>query len=152
VPLESLAAPAGARFGTIQRKSDQAERCLIASVPSVMRYDIRGKGYTRFRAVAGIDESSTIYHVAAKVRFFAFVEEPDLNQLVRVEGAPPVPRPTVKPNRTMLVDRLYRHALSRDPAPAERKVADEFLQEPGADGIEDLLWAILVSPEFQLIR
>jgi len=149
--LDSLPVPAGAGFGSIQFKGDQQERSLISPVPAVLRYDIRGKGYTRFRAVVGADERSQIYHIAAKVRFFVFTEAPDRSRLVRVEGKPPVP-PPVQMSRTMLVDRLYRHALSRDPAAAERSVANEFLKEPGAEGIEDLLWAVLVSPEFQLIR
>ena len=52
-----------------------------------------------------------------------------------------------------LVDWLYRHALSRAPSSAETTIALEILNEtPGAKGIEDLLWAVFMLPEFQLIR
>ena len=52
-----------------------------------------------------------------------------------------------------LIDRLYRHALSRDPSPREREVARELLDTPPTpEGLEDLLWALFMLPEFQLIR
>jgi hypothetical protein len=48
---------------------------------------------------------------------------------------------------------LYLSALSREPAPAELKVAAGIV---GADlseqGIADLLWAVCMLPEFQTIR
>ncbi len=48
---------------------------------------------------------------------------------------------------------LYLSALSREPAPAELKVAADMV---GADlseqGIADLLWAVCMLPEFQTIR
>ncbi len=49
---------------------------------------------------------------------------------------------------------LYLQALSRPPTPAEREIAQEIL---GADkltarGVEDLLWAVVMLPEFQWVR
>jgi hypothetical protein len=41
--------------------------------------------------------------------------------------------------------------LSREPEAAERRKANELLKE-GAEGLEDLLWILFLSPEFQLIR
>jgi hypothetical protein len=52
-----------------------------------------------------------------------------------------------------LITWLYDFALSRQPTPAERGVAAEILTEAeGTQGIEDLLWAVFMLPEFQLIR
>jgi len=49
-----------------------------------------------------------------------------------------------------LIDRVYRHALSRTPSAAERRAARAFgVTKP--DGLEDLLWAVAMSPEFQYI-
>jgi hypothetical protein len=52
-----------------------------------------------------------------------------------------------------LVNDLYLAMLSRTPTPHERSLALEALAAtPGEQGVEDLLWAILVQPEFQLVR
>jgi hypothetical protein len=49
--------------------------------------------------------------------------------------------------------RLYVSALGRNPTPQELSVAKDVLgASPGVDGIEDLLWAVCMLPEFQLIR
>ncbi|MHB8898296.1 MAG: PSD1 and planctomycete cytochrome C domain-containing protein, partial [Thermoguttaceae bacterium] len=50
-------------------------------------------------------------------------------------------------------DWIYRHALGREPSPAEVAVARPLLGEPvTAEGLADLLWVVLMLPEFQLIR
>jgi mono/diheme cytochrome c family protein len=51
-----------------------------------------------------------------------------------------------------LVTRLYAKALGRKPTGAELKLADELLGKPAQpEAVEDLLWAMAVLPEFQLI-
>ena len=57
------------------------------------------------------------------------------------------------PSDTMLSDWLYRYALSRVPTANEKKV----LQSIAGDGsnpihVEDLLWLVIMQPEFQVIR
>ena len=48
---------------------------------------------------------------------------------------------------------LYVSALSREPAPAELKVAADIVgAEISEQGIADLLWAVCMLPEFQTIR
>jgi hypothetical protein len=48
---------------------------------------------------------------------------------------------------------LYRHALSRDPLPAELATAKEILGiKPSQQSLEDLLWAVCMLPEFQMVR
>lgn len=52
-----------------------------------------------------------------------------------------------------LITPLYRHALSRAPTAAELATARELLGEkPTQQGLEDLLWAVCMLPEFQLVR
>jgi hypothetical protein len=49
-----------------------------------------------------------------------------------------------------LVALLYLRALSRQPTTEEAAAAKELLGSP--EGLEDLLWAVCMLPEFQLIR
>lgn len=62
-----------------------------------------------------------------------------------------------------LIEELYLTCLSRRPTRQEQKVAQELLGEipkskvpngqvPSRQGVEDLLWVMLMLPEFQLIR
>jgi hypothetical protein len=51
-----------------------------------------------------------------------------------------------------LVNLLYHRAFGRLPTPAERDLAMTLVsQPPRKEGIEDLLWAMTMQPEFQLI-
>jgi mono/diheme cytochrome c family protein len=55
------------------------------------------------------------------------------------------------PNRE-LVMRLYAKALGRKPTATELKLADELLGKTAQpEAVEDLLWAMAMLPEFQLI-
>ncbi len=52
-----------------------------------------------------------------------------------------------------LLERLYNSSLCRPPSKEERDAAMEVLgTKPTPQAVEDLLWAILDLPEFQLIR
>jgi len=51
-----------------------------------------------------------------------------------------------------LVDQLYAQALGRAPTGTERQLCAEMLgPSPSAENIEDLLWSLVMLPEFQLI-
>ena len=53
-----------------------------------------------------------------------------------------------------VIDGLYRRSLARPPTDAERAVALELVRaapNPTA-GVEDLIWALTMLPEFQLLR
>ncbi len=53
----------------------------------------------------------------------------------------------------ILIDRLYQRALSRPPTGEEIAAAREVIGDPiQKSGIEDLLWAVAMLPEFQLIQ
>jgi hypothetical protein len=55
------------------------------------------------------------------------------------------------------VDRVYWYALGRAPSAEERGIALDALTDPArpgrvsAEGLADLLWAVLMKSEFQLI-
>ncbi len=52
-----------------------------------------------------------------------------------------------------LVRHVFRSTLCREPAPAELAAAVEVLgAKPTAQSVEDLLWAVLMLPEFMLVR
>jgi hypothetical protein len=51
------------------------------------------------------------------------------------------------------VEDIYRRALCRRPTAEELAAARELLGSPEtAEGLADLLWAVVMLPEFQLIR
>jgi hypothetical protein len=57
-----------------------------------------------------------------------------------------------KPGANRLIDRLYQQGLGRKPAQAEAQLAQELVGQPvKKEGVEDLLWAVTMLPEFQLI-
>jgi hypothetical protein len=92
------------------------------------------------------------------VRFFVFTEKPDPRRLVKVSGAEPVPFETRKVTPDALILDVYQRLLSRNPTADEQAVALRFLTSSGegrkisSDGLEDLLWALCLSPEFQFIQ
>lgn len=60
-----------------------------------------------------------------------------------------------KQPKEKFVQWLYSQALSRGPTPQERQIADEILGDDAAlsaRGVEDLLWAVVMLPEFQWVR
>jgi hypothetical protein len=51
-----------------------------------------------------------------------------------------------------LIDRLYRNALGRPPRATEKDMAIDLVGQPTRqEGVEDLVWAMVMLPEFQLI-
>ena len=126
--------------------------------PSRLTYDISGRGFTRIRGVAGLENVSALAQGETILgRFLIFGAEPDMDRLVPPTPGtplPPGPRPTTP---TQAIDRVYRYALGRAPSAEERAIALNAVADsarPGrmsAEGLADLLWAVLMKPEFQLI-
>lgn len=53
----------------------------------------------------------------------------------------------------LLVNWLYQFALSRDPSAEELELSSEFLDaEPSQQAVADLIWSVVMLPEFQLVR
>jgi mono/diheme cytochrome c family protein len=56
-------------------------------------------------------------------------------------------------NAQSIVERVYERALGREPTKEEMRLSRELLGKPvKRDGVEDLLWGVIMLPEFQLIR
>jgi hypothetical protein len=55
-------------------------------------------------------------------------------------------------NSDVIIKEIYRRALGREVQPKEFKVAKKLLgDKPETDSIQDLFWAIMLLPEFQII-
>jgi hypothetical protein len=68
-------------------------------------------------------------------------------------GATALRKAHPKATAAELTETVYRRALCRKPTTEEAQVAGEILGEKMSDdGVADLLWAVFMLPEFQLIR
>ena len=68
-------------------------------------------------------------------------------------GAANILKANPKATPEELIEMLYRQALSRKPTAAELAVSRDLLgAKPTPDSLSDLLWAIVMLPEFQLVR
>jgi hypothetical protein len=122
-------------------------------------YDIAGKGFTVLRGIIGLENpvaeiGSTL---DPQLRFFVFDAAPNMDRLIPPAPEPPLPPPPTVTSAAEAIDRVFHHALGRPPSAAERRAAEEALRDPArgerpsADGLADLLWAVTMKPEFQLI-
>ena len=136
-----------------------AEAHLRVTGASRIELDLAGQGFVRLRGVADLENprgeiGSTLN---PSLRFFIFDAEPPLDRDRLVPPAPgaPLPAPPRPASADALVHRLFLYALGRPPAPIERQTAVSAISRDGgglsADGVADLLWALLVTPEFRLV-
>jgi hypothetical protein len=164
-PLSNLH-PVGelrAATGAIEFKGHSDVAGVRANCPSRLAYDISGRGFTRFRGRVAVENSSLRSDIIPKIRFFIFQAEPNMERLVPVSPGAPAEGLNMLPNMETgrlspdeLVDRVFWYALSRGPSLAERRVALAALRGPAegkasAAGLADLLWSVMMSPEYQLI-
>jgi hypothetical protein len=131
---------------------------LRVKLSSVLVYDIAGKGYTRFRGATGFEAFPLVQGEIVQARFFVFDHQPDMDRLVPPSPETPLPPGPALRTASETVDRVYWYALGRAPSVVERRLAAAALhnptnpRKPAAEGLADLLWALLMTPEFQLIR
>jgi len=122
-------------------------------LPTRLKVDLAGKKFKRFQATVQVSKASLDSDVGPAIRFFVFDRPPVMRQLVKVKDETPVARPPAGQTPDALAERLYLHAFQRKPGEAERGVLREILgSKLEADRVEDLLWMILQSPEFQYIE
>ena len=126
--------------------------------PSHLVYDISGRGFIRLRGVTGLEHVSRLAQGETILgRFLIFGTEPDMDRLVPPAPGTPLPPGPRLTRATDVVDRVYWYALGRAPSADERAIALEALVDsarPGRispEGLADLLWALMVKPEFQLL-
>jgi hypothetical protein len=129
-----------------------AEGKLPTKIGSRMVYEV-SPGSERLKGKVWIANESRSSDINASVRFFVFGAEPDRNQLLKVAGERPVAAPARLLSVEDTIPRLWRQVLGRSPSPEEvaqaRKLfpGDKLLRE----GVEDLLWSLLMHPEFQFL-
>ena len=126
--------------------------------PSVLVYDIAGKGFTRLRGIVGLENAradigSTLN---PQVRFFVFDVEPDQDRLIPPAPGTPLPAPAPLASTAEAIDRVFWHLLGRAPSAAERRIAAQSLGAPGAArpsaaALADFIWAVTMKPEFQFV-
>ena len=144
VPLSTLKPSSAPDF----RSTDPD--ALRVKTPSRLVYDISGRGFTRLHGSAAIENREITSDINPRTRFFIFTEEPAMDRLTHVASETPVPELPPVHTSAEAVDRIFWYALGRAPAPAERDAAQT--SATSAEGLADLLWAVLMKPEFQLIR
>lgn len=121
-------------------------------------YDISGKGFTRLQGSVGLDVRCYTSEINGSVRYFVFDRPPDMDELLPVTGPAPAALPPRVDSKEELVNRIFRHALGRWPSPEEKSIAMAAVDDPKrpgkpcASGVADLLWALAMSPEFQLVN
>jgi hypothetical protein len=145
--LTTLSKPAK---GSLTFEGVKHEGALITPVGSLIMFPIDGMGLTRLKGSVGIDDGARGSDINPNVRFFVFSEKPDRDRLLRISGEPPTPLPLAIHDQGALIDRLFWSALSRGPDEREALVAREFLAKQG--GLEDLIWSLIMHPEFQYVR
>jgi hypothetical protein len=127
--------------------------------PSVLVYDIAGRGFSQFRGIIGLENKQSDIGATLNpaTRFFVFDAAPDMERLIPPLPGPPLPYAPTLTTVVDTIDRVFWRALGRAPTLEERRIADAALRDPAkgarpsAEGLADLLWAIVMKPEFQLI-
>ncbi|MBV8820441.1 MAG: DUF1549 domain-containing protein, partial [Acidobacteriaceae bacterium] len=121
-----------------------------ATVGAEQTFDLRGKGITRLRATVGVDKKCQASDISPSVRFFVFAETPDWDHLTKVDPEVPVAALKHSTDPSDLVERIWLQALGRKPSSAERHLALDAMGDRG--GLADVLWSVLMLPEFQYIQ
>ena len=160
IPLSSLTPrdAGGIRAGTGPLTVPAANGTGIrVKNPSVLVYDIAGKGFTRLRGVVGLENAradigSTLN---PQVRFFVFDAAPDMERLMPPAPGTPLPPPDPVTSTAQAIDRVFWHLLGRAPSLAERRLAEASLgtagTRPSAPALADFIWAVTMKPEFQFV-
>ncbi len=140
------------------RVSGPAGEKLLEAGPVRMKLGTRQvfdlpPGYDSLKATVWVSDASKASDINTAVRFFVFGAEPDKNLLVRLGPGAPAAAPPKLSGVDDTITRLWRQILSREPKDEERAAARRLFPQGqlGREGVEDLLWSLLMHPEFQYI-
>lgn len=128
---------------------------VAVQASSWLVYDLGSAGYTRLRGAVALENREITSDLNPQLRFLVFTSEPDPDRLtpISTDARLPNPKPVKTPQEA--VDQVFRRALGRLPTAAERQLAEAAIRNQSgaisAEGLSDLLWAVLAKPEFQLI-
>ena len=154
-PLHEVFPEFSASLMTVNKEKTQKGYPMELGSSRVL--NLKGKGFTGIRGWFVVDDASLQSDIGTSVRFFLFGTEPDRDQLIRVVGNGPVSAPTLLAGKSPseATRMLYQALLSRDPNPVELERASALASNGGqaitTAGLEDLLWSLLLHPEFQYL-
>jgi hypothetical protein len=154
-PVADLTTLSKPTIGTLTTDKVKHDGSILAPVGTLISYPIEGLGLTRLTGAVGVDDGARTPDISPNVRFFVFREKPDLERLLRVSGEPPTALPKPSRDAKVLIDQLFWEALSRKPNPRETTVAMKLLVKDGKvtqGGLEDLIWSLIMHPEFQYVQ
>jgi hypothetical protein len=138
---------------SLTANKEPAGEAIPMPLGSRLAIPIEGRGYVRIRGRVALDDRSTTDDIEGAVRFFIFGAEPDRERLVRVLGTPPVPAPPQLASVEDAGQRLYLQLFARTPNSREARIVKNYFERgklsPAA--LEDLLWSLLLHPEFQYL-
>jgi hypothetical protein len=126
--------------------------------PSMVSYDISHRGFTEFEGIPTFENIQLGQGENITGRFFVFDRKPTMDRLAPPAPETPLPPEPVVKTSAEAVDRVYWYLLGRAPSSAERQLAITALRDPAypnrpsAAALADLLWSVMISPEFQFIR
>ena len=105
--------------------------------PSVLVYDIGGKGFTHFRGVVGIEnaQSEIGSTLNPQIRFFVFDAAAEHGAAAPAAPGAPLPAPPALRTASEAIDRVFWHALGRAPSAAERHAAETALRDPSGSAV-----------------
>jgi hypothetical protein len=133
-------------------------RGVRVKMPSTLVYDISNRGFIRFTGKAGMEHLENLSLGETLLgRFAIFDVEPDMDRLIPPAPGTPLPPPATIKTVREAADWVFGYALGRPPSPDERTAVESALRDPGrpgrvsAEALADVLWAVLMKPEFQLI-
>ncbi len=154
-PVADLATLSKPSIRTLTTEKVKHEGSLVTPVGSLILYPIEGLGLKRLTGAVGIDDDARTSEINPNVRFFVFTEKPDLERLLKVSGDPPTTLPKPSRDAKVLIDQLFWEALSRKANPREAAVATKLVVKDGKvtqGGLEDLIWSLIMHPEFQYVQ
>jgi hypothetical protein len=130
---------------------------MRVKLSSVLEYDIADKGYRRLRGAPGFEPMQFGVGESVQAHFFIFDKTPSLDRLIPPHPGAPIPAGPVLRTKAQVENWVFAYALGRPPSADERQIADAALEDPAKpgtpspEGLADLLWAVVMKPEFQLI-
>jgi hypothetical protein len=153
VPLTELKVSGEYAVRSVQTRERLIENVIVPRFPSRLTVDIGGKRFVQLEIGAAVEQQPSAVGILPNVRFFVFSEEPVRDELIPPAGDAPVIASPVPRRSDKLIDAIWWQAYGRNPAPLEAAAAKRFLgRKPGIEGLEDLLWSVFLSSEYQFIQ
>jgi hypothetical protein len=144
--------PAGLTRQAITANKQGVGEAITMPLGSRMVLPLDGK-WVRIRGRVALDDRSTPDDIEGSVRFFIFAAEPDKERLVRVSGEAPEAIPARLASVNEAAERFYLQLFARRPNAEESRIVKSYFAggklSPAA--LEDLLWSLLLHPDFQYL-